>query len=192
MAKKITFEELVALRQNNHNEFINSVYAEWEPRDFFNGEICARSVKEVPDKQNPGRFITVNRDKYIFFTEEERRALIDKVKDKWENDKAVLFAERDERIARAEKHEYRGRWEGHPEIELAVLSSFEEDIPNFATFIRACNCLARNYETNGTFWKSYCFKGFLRWNQVVDMLHTIGSGRNPVEIIYVKQPVKLT
>lgn len=190
MAKKSTFEELKALRESNHPEFLNTVYKEFDNRDFFSAELCARSYEEVEDRNHKGRTITVAKEKYIYLTEEEKNELVGRLKVKWEKEKSEFLKEGNERFARAKTHEYRGLYPDE-NIELIIIASFEKEIPDKSTFIMACKRLDRNREAGGYFWKSYMFKGFLRWSQVVEMLNTTGPKGTVVDIIYVKQPVRI-
>ena len=92
--------------------------------------------------------------------------LIDMAKERCEKEKAEILRECDERYARAETHPYRGLYENDftSGIICAALEDGQE-IPNWL-FVKACRLFDKHKENEDTLWKSYRFKGFVRWNQI--------------------------
>ena len=103
--KKMSFEEMVILRKENHDEFIKTIFNNCLNHVFFDGELMLKSYREI---EKDGKTITVHTDKWIMFNEDEKKTLIDMAKERCEKEKAEILRECDERYARAETHPYRG------------------------------------------------------------------------------------
>ena len=161
--KKMSFEEMVVLRKENHEEFIKTIFNNCLNHVFFDGELMLKSYREI---EKDGKTITVHTDKWIMFNEDEKKALIDMAKERCEKEKAEILRECDERYARAETHPYRGLYENDftSGIICAALEDGQE-IPGWL-FVKACRLFDKHKENEDTLWKSYRFKGFVRWNQI--------------------------
>ena len=102
--KRMSFDEMVALRKENHDEFIKTIFETCQNNVFFDGELMLKSYEKI---EKDGKEITVAIDKWIMFTEDEKKTLIEMAKDKWEKEKAEILSECDERYKRAENHPYK-------------------------------------------------------------------------------------
>ena len=161
--KKMTFEEMVELRKNDHEQFIKTVFENCQNNVFFDGELMLKSVKEVTKNDKK---VIVTTDKWIYFTPEEKRTLIDMAKAKWEAEKLGLIKEGNERFERAENHPYLELYENWFSASIICASLDEgQKIPEWL-FIKACKLFEKHRETDDILWKSYSFKGFIRWEQV--------------------------
>ena len=100
------------------------------------------------------------------FTPEEKSTLIEMAKQKWENEKAKILKECDDRYERAKANPKKNLYDN--EFTASVIcAAIEEgqEIPNWL-FIKACRLFDKHKENEDTLWKSYLFKGFVRWSQV--------------------------
>ena len=161
--KKMSFEEMVVLRKENHEEFIKTIFNNCLNHVFFDGELMLKSYREI---EKDGKTITVHTDKWIMFNEDEKKALIDMAKERCEKEKAEILRECDERYARAETHPYRGLYEN--DFTSGIICAELEDgqeIPGWL-FVKACRLFDKHKENEDTLWKSYRFKGFVRWGQI--------------------------
>jgi hypothetical protein len=161
--KKMSFDEMVALRKENHDEFIRVVFETCQSHSFFDGELMLKSYEKV---EKDGKEVTVATDKWIMFTEDEKKTLIEMVKNKCEKEKAEIFKECDERYARTENHPYKNLYDSTFTASV-VCASLEDgqEIPNWL-FVKACRIFDKHKENEDFLWKSYQFKGFVRWNQI--------------------------
>jgi hypothetical protein len=161
--KKMSFDDMVALRKENHDEFIRTVFETCQNHVFFDGELMLKSYEKI---EKDGKEITIATDKWIMFTEEEKNTLINMAKNKWEKEKAELLKECDERYARTENHPYKELYDNAftSNIICAALDDGQE-IPGWL-FIKACRLFDKHKENEDSLWKSYRFKGFVRWNQI--------------------------
>ena len=159
----MTFEEMVELRKNNHDQFIKTIFENCQNRDFFNGEIMLKSFKEITkdDKKS-----TVAVDKWIFFTPDEKNTLIEMAKKEWEEKKEEILKECEIRYDRTENHPFIELYE-NTFVSMIICASLDEGqkIPEWL-FLKACRLFDKHRENEDTLWKSYMFKGFVTWAQI--------------------------
>lgn len=161
--KKITFGELVELRKNDKEQFLKTVLDEFQSSAAFDGEVC---VKDYVETKKDGKTTTALVDKWFYFTDEEKRALVDMVKSRVDKMKEEILKECRERSKRAEGHEYLGLYENGL-VSSAICEALEDKqrIPEWL-FVKACRLFEKHIENEDVLWKSYLFKGFIRWEQI--------------------------
>lgn len=161
--KTLSFEEMSNLRETDHEQFIKTVFEGYPNNVFFNGDLQLKSYKTI---EKDGEKVEIITDKWIYFTPEEKRTLIDMAKAKWEAEKLELIKEGNERFERAENHPYLELYENWFSASIICASLDEgQKIPEWL-FVKACKLFEKHRETDDILWKSYSFKGFIRWEQV--------------------------
>lgn len=162
--RKMSFEEMVALRNENHEEFIKNVFENYPNNVFFDGELPLRSYSKI---EKDGKEITIATDKWLMFTKEEKEALINLAKEKWEKEKAEIIKECEERYERTKNHPQKSIYIDGEFTASIICASLEngQEIPNWL-FIKACRLFDKHRGNEDFLWKSYQFKGFVRWSQV--------------------------
>lgn len=163
MGKKFTFEALVEMRKNNHEEFLETVFKNFPNNTIFDGEIGLQSIVET---EKNGKTVEVNSSKWIYLTDDEKSALLDMAKNAWHNKRDAVLRECKERFEQAKNSPYLATFD-NPLVSMIVCASLdkEQKVPEWL-FVKACRLFDKHRENEDVLWKSYMFKGFVRWSQI--------------------------
>ena len=166
---KLNFAEMKELQKSNNEEFLKIVFDNFENRDFFNGELRFFVSKEITVEENKTKTITVER--FLWLNDREREILINQAKEKWEKEKAEILEEGnrlyDKAITSKQLETYPIDWEVAVVVAMACVGHNLSDYE----FRNACYRFSHQKEISGPYWKSYKFKGFIRWEQLEKMMN---------------------